>query len=173
MEPEMCARCRCHTPLSKSVLPLLPLKAYALMAHLTLFVIFICVQTDGYDPNKSRVSDDKMRQWNQTVVTGDLNEVPGIGPAAIKALAIPEENGDVVTNTFQLFGKFLMLKGPGDITPAEHTERMWYWLKNRGINSCRSGIVRCLAEKGSTFFPSIYDANDYDDSDDEIDGDDS
>jgi hypothetical protein len=34
---------------------------------------------DGYDPRKSKVSDERMDAWNNSVVTGDLNTVPGIG----------------------------------------------------------------------------------------------
>jgi hypothetical protein len=113
-----------------------------------------------------------MDQWKSNPITGELNEVPGIGPAAIKLLAKSGGDGGSITSTYQLFGQFLMLKGEG-VSPVEHTERMWVWLKNRGINSARSGIVRCLAEKSATFFPGIYNAEDFDDSDDENDGDDN
>lgn len=114
-----------------------------------------------------------MRIWKSTPVTGNLLEVPGIGPAAVKALAATDDPNDLVTNTYQLFGKYLMLKGPGDVSCVEHNERMWSWLKNRGINACRSGIVRCIAERAATFFPELYDANAYEDSDEENDGDDN
>jgi hypothetical protein len=50
-----------------------------------------------------------MEQWRQEAVTGDLSEVPGIGPKAIELLA-EGEGDDRITNTYQLFGKFLMLK---------------------------------------------------------------
>jgi hypothetical protein len=107
-----------------------------------------------------------MQRWKTTRITGDLTEVPGIGPQAVKLLANSDEEGERVTTTYQLFGKYLMLKGP-NVEPVEHAEKMWYWLKNRGINSYRSGIVRCIAEKAATFFPDLYDPNAYGDSDDE------
>jgi hypothetical protein len=126
--------------------------------------------SEGYDPARSRVSDEKMQQWKTTRITGNLIEVPGIGPQAVKLLANSDQEGECVTNTYQLFGKYLMLKGP-NVDPIEHAEKMWYWLKNRGINSCRSGIVRSIAEKAATFFPELYDPNAYADSDDENDRD--
>ena len=104
----------------------------------------------------------------------DLNTIPGLGKAGIKKLGECEVEDDKITNSYQLFGKFLMLKGPGnaegqiEIASLEHMEKFWYWLKNRGINAHRSAIVRAIAEKSATFFQGIYDVNAYaDDSDDE------
>lgn len=65
--------------------------------------------SDGYDPQKSRVAEDALADFLRAPLTGDLTEVPGIGPAAVTKLADGEE-GDRVENTFQLIGKFLMLK---------------------------------------------------------------
>mmetsp|Transcript_16774 Transcript_16774/g.20137 ORF Transcript_16774/g.20137 Transcript_16774/m.20137 type:complete len:130 (-) Transcript_16774:232-621(-) len=125
-----------------------------------------------YDPRKSKVSDDKMEEWRVGTITGDVSEVPGIGPAAVKKLA-EGEGDDVVTNTYQLFGKFLMLKGPDSdehkVESFEHMEKFWYWLANKGISSHRSAIVKAVAEKTATFFKDIYDANDYEGDDDEDD----
>jgi len=125
---------------------------------------------EGYDPRKSKVSEDRMQKWRQENVTGDLSEVPGIGPAAIAKLA-EGDGDDAITNTYQLFGKYLMMKGPDTedhkVESYEHTEKFWYFLKNKGISSHRSAIVRAIAEKASTFFRDIYDANQYDDDEDD------
>eukprot|EP00934_Nitzschia_sp_Nitz4_P007324 Nitzschia sp. Nitz4//scaffold82_size85912//19769//20413//NITZ4_005131-RA/size85912-snap-gene-0.131-mRNA-1//1//CDS//3329558805//7314//frame0 len=127
---------------------------------------------EGYDPRRSKVSESKMDAWRTAAITGDLSEVPGIGPAAIAKLKESEDEAEKITNSYQLFGKFLMLKGPGhdgatQVEPIEHTEKFWIYLKNRGISSHRSAIVRAIAEKSATFFGGIYDANDYADDDDE------
>ena len=64
-----------------------------------------------------------------------------------------------------------MLKGPDDsdhkVECVEHTEKFWHWLKSKGISSHRSAIVRAVAEKSATFFNGIYDANNWEDEDDE------
>ena len=66
---------------------------------------------DGYDPQKSRVAEDTLADFLRAPLTGDLTEVPGIGKAAVTKLCASDEDGDeAVTNTFQLVGKFLMLK---------------------------------------------------------------
>lgn len=111
-----------------------------------------------------------MEQWRTSATDPDLTTVPGIGPAAAKIL----KEKDGITNTYQLFGKFLMLKGPGDepeieVTPVEHAEKFWYHLKNLGITSHRSAIVKAIAEKSATFFAGIYDANIYEEDDDDDD----
>ncbi|CAB9510873.1 expressed unknown protein [Seminavis robusta] len=123
---------------------------------------------EGYDPRKSKVSDDTMDVWRQEAVTGDLSEVPGIGPAAIKKLAA---STDEITNTYQLFGKYLMLKGPdkngNKVEPLEHNEKFWWFLKNIGITAHRSAIVKAIAEKSATYFRDIYDANLYESEEEE------
>lgn len=65
---------------------------------------------DGYDPQKSRVAEDTLADFLRAPLTGDLTEVPGIGKAAVAKLGESEEKEEAVTNTFQLIGKFLMLK---------------------------------------------------------------
>jgi hypothetical protein len=126
------------------------------------------VQADGYDPRKSKVSDDRMEVWRKEAVSGNLIDVPGIGPAAISKLA---ESDDQITNTYQLFGKYLMLKGPDTedhtVECIEHSEKFWHYLKSLGISAHRSAIVKAIAEKAAGFFPGIYDANMYDDDDED------
>lgn len=107
-----------------------------------------------------------MDEWVRSQVTADIQDVPGIGPAAAKKLAAGD---DPVTNCYQLFGKFLMLRGPDTddhtVENLEHTEKFWQWLKQKGVSSHRSAIVRAIAEKSATFFTGIYDANDFEEDD--------
>jgi len=106
-------------------------------------------------------------------VTGDLNEVPGIGPAAIKALANDRDPLTRITNTHQLIGQYLMLKGPDNgtttVSVTELNQKFWFYLKAKGIKSHRSAIVLALNEKVGTFFPGLYDANALGDSDENDD----
>lgn len=101
------------------------------------------------------MKSDKLSEFIQASITGDLLEVPGIGPAAKAKLA---EKG--ITTTFGLIGQFLLLKEEG-VGPIEHCDRFWYWLNAAGINAHRAGIVQCIAEKVDTMFPGIYDASQY------------
>ncbi|CAM9808718.1 unnamed protein product [Pylaiella littoralis] len=121
----------------------------------------------GYDPKRSKVSEDKLAEFIRSAVTGDITEVPGIATRGAEILA--EGEGDErVTNTYQLIGKFLALRGPdkGDdheVDSVEHCDKFWYWLQAKGINSNRSGIVNAIAEKVNTWVPGIYDADIYTD----------
>ena len=121
----------------------------------------------GYDPKRSRVSEGTMADFQRATISGDLNEVPGLGPAAIKKLQDASDDDDKVTNTFQLVGKFLMLKGPDEdghkVESNEHMQKFWHWLAEKGISSHRSAIVLAIAEKMNTMMPGIYDPSDYDD----------
>jgi hypothetical protein len=161
-----------------------PPEAYRCVVHALTVALFLWLPPSiivaakrfnpqkGYDPRRSKVSDDKMEAWRSAQITGDLTEVPGIGPAAVKKLYECDEGANKITNTYQLFGRFFMLKGPGhegetSVEPVEHTQKFWLWLANRGISSHRSAIVRCIAEKSATFFNGIYDANDFEYEDDE------
>lgn len=105
-----------------------------------------------------------MQDWLKSQVTDDLEDVPGIGPRAKEKLADGDES---ITNCYQLFGKFLMLRGPDSedhkVESMEHTEKFWQWLKAKGITAHRSAIVRAVAEKSATFFHGIYDAAEWED----------
>mmetsp|Transcript_27020 Transcript_27020/g.39515 ORF Transcript_27020/g.39515 Transcript_27020/m.39515 type:complete len:129 (-) Transcript_27020:179-565(-) len=125
---------------------------------------------DGYDPRRSKVSNDTMEKWRIGAITGNLQEVPGIGPAAAKKLAAADEP---ITNTYQLFGKYLMMKGPDSdghkVETIEHCEKFWHFLASQGISAHRSAIVKAIAEKSATYFGGIYDASMWDDDEDEDD----
>jgi hypothetical protein len=70
-----------------------------------------------------------------------------------------------VVNTYQLIAKFLSLKGADasgkTIEIVEHCDRFWYWLKDVGIDSTRSGVVLAIAEKCNHWIPGIYDSDQY------------
>jgi len=98
-----------------------------------------------------------MENWRNEAVTGDLLQVPGLGPAAIKMLGEAK-----VTNTYQLVGTYLSLKGPEDeeheVSVGALNQKFWFFLKSAGIKSHRSAIVLAVYEKVSSFFPGFYDA---------------
>merc|ERR1719222_189879 len=112
-----------------------------------------------------------MSVFMRSNITGDITEVPGIGAGAAKRLAACE---DEITNTYQLIGKFLLLKGPDGkdkVESVEHMEKFWHWLSEVGINAHRSAIVRAIAEKMDISYPGIYDASYYEQDEDEDDDD--
>jgi len=88
------------------------------------------------------------------------NQVPGIGDKAIKALAEDSHPENRITNTFQLIGKFLMLKGPDNayeqVDVVDHMDKFWDFLQSKGIDAFRSGIVQCIAEKANILIPGLY-----------------
>lgn len=104
----------------------------------------------AFDPNKSKVSADKLAEFLAAPLEEDITMVPGIGDMAAKYLET-----DNVTTTFQLIGIFLTLKGK-DMTPKQHLDAFWFYLQDIGINSYRSGIVQCIAEKTNIMIPGIY-----------------
>jgi hypothetical protein len=55
----------------------------------------LCVEQDGYDPKKSKINDEKLAEFIRAAISGDLNEVPGLGPAALKLLAAGEGSNKV------------------------------------------------------------------------------
>lgn len=117
-----------------------------------------------------------MQLWQSEKISGNLLQVPGIGPATVNKLADTTGGDEAITNTYQLFGKYLMLKGPDSddhkVESFEHSDKFWEYLKTRGIAAHRSAIVRAVAERAATMFPGIYDANLYDVEDDDDDDDD-
>ena len=97
-------------------------------------------------------------------LTGDLKEVPGIGPAAVKLLAEQD-----ITNTYHLIGAYMRManvtgvNGEQSIDTYQLNQDFWYYLKNLKISSHRSAIVLAISEKVGSSFPAFHDANIYDD----------
>lgn len=114
--------------------------------------------SSGYNPNNSRVADDTLANFLRSPISGDLLDVPGIGPRAKEMLASDENGMFPVTNTHQLIGVFFSLKR-NNMGCKEHCDQMWNWLQHKGINAYRSGIVLSIAEKCNTMIPGIYDAS--------------
>ena len=89
-------------------------------------------------------------------ISGDLKEVPGIGPATEEKL---RENQ--ISTTFQLLGKFLMLKEEG-VESVELCDRFWYWLESIGTPAGhRGGVVQAIANKLDASYPGMYDPSKY------------
>lgn len=109
----------------------------------------------GFDASKSRVNEDVLGEFLATPVMEDLTTVPGIGPAAVKLLGKAMEGDQPIETTYQLLGKFLSLKGKG-VTQQEHCDAMWFYLKERGLDAHRAGIVHSIAEKLNLFIPGLY-----------------
>eukprot|EP00617_Octactis_speculum_P003184 CAMPEP_0185780070 /NCGR_PEP_ID=MMETSP1174-20130828/97899_1 /TAXON_ID=35687 /ORGANISM="Dictyocha speculum, Strain CCMP1381" /LENGTH=115 /DNA_ID=CAMNT_0028469469 /DNA_START=28 /DNA_END=375 /DNA_ORIENTATION=+ len=107
-----------------------------------------------YDPSKTKINEDTLGEWLRTPVGEDLTSVPGVGNAAITRF---ETVG--ITNTFQLIGQFLLLKGNEGI--EQHMNAFFTWLKDAGVNAHRHTICLALAEKCDIFMPGIYDAELY------------
>mmetsp|Transcript_80135 Transcript_80135/g.156700 ORF Transcript_80135/g.156700 Transcript_80135/m.156700 type:complete len:112 (+) Transcript_80135:71-406(+) len=106
-----------------------------------------------YDPKKTTINEDKLADWLKDKVTGDLEEVPGIGPANKATL-----EGQDIENTYQLIGKYLTFKKG---TVKEHQDAMFAWLKSIGVNSGRNNVVLALGEKCDIFMQGIYDSSIY------------
>lgn len=96
---------------------------------------------DYYHPNKSRVKDWALNDFLRNPISGNLQEVPGIGSLSVKILG----NAGIST-TFQLIGKYLVLKEDG-CGPFEHADRFYFWLKHVGITQHTASIVHCIGEK--------------------------
>eukprot|EP00596_Hydrurales_sp_CCMP1899_P011153 CAMPEP_0119040082 /NCGR_PEP_ID=MMETSP1177-20130426/9916_1 /TAXON_ID=2985 /ORGANISM="Ochromonas sp, Strain CCMP1899" /LENGTH=122 /DNA_ID=CAMNT_0007004803 /DNA_START=56 /DNA_END=424 /DNA_ORIENTATION=- len=117
-----------------------------------------------FDPSKSRVNEDKLVDFLRSEITGDLNELPGVGPATILAL-----NADGINTTYQLFGKFLSLKDI-DVGAVELAERFYLWLTSLGTPAgFRAGMVVCIAEKLNLTYNGIYNASEYLEKDEDED----
>jgi hypothetical protein len=97
-------------------------------------------------------------QFMEKTITGDLIEVPGIDVDAADKLVDGAEPG---TNTWQLFGKFLTMKGIDSVDAdhadgnrvscAEHYQRFYEFLTDKGISTRRSStICQAVAEKVSS-----------------------
>lgn len=110
---------------------------------------------EGFDINKSTVSENAMAVFLSDEVQEDITSVPGVGPEAARILASECANEAPIETTHQLIGRFLTLRGPG-MTPVQHTNAFWYYLKIRGVNKYRSGIVHAIAEKVNMLIPGTF-----------------
>jgi hypothetical protein len=118
---------------------------------------------EEYNPANSKISEDTLINFLRSPLTGEITEIPGIGPSQAILLA----RGDVcdqITNSFQLIGKFLLLKKKDEnselnefIESNDHCKLFYNYLKNKGIKSHRNDIVMAIAEKTNTMFPGMYD----------------
>jgi len=108
-----------------------------------------------FDPAKSQASPATLAKFLVDEIDEDVTSVPGIGPAAKKLLATGSADDPAITTTYQLIGKFLMLRSEG-MTSKEHCDAMFDWLCGKGIRAHRSGIVVAIAEKTNTMIPGIY-----------------
>jgi hypothetical protein len=88
--------------------------------HLLLQCLTMAAAT-GYDPKKTNINESKLANWLREQISGDLEEIPGIGPANKSTL---EELG--IKNTVQLIGKYLTFK---EGTVQQHQDAMYDWLK--------------------------------------------
>jgi hypothetical protein len=138
----------------------------------SFFALFIGKVQEGYDPNKSKVSDDKMTAFNESDLTGDLLQIPGIGPAAVAKLLADDPP---VQNSFHLIGKYMAMcqleqdedgEGPR-VDTYSLNQRFWVYLKNLGIVAHRSAIVKAMSSKVGTLLPAFMDANTYGDEADD------
>jgi hypothetical protein len=109
---------------------------------------------EGYDPNRSQVTGDKLASFIENPLTDRLQDVPGIGPATDAALA---RIG--LQTPHQLIGMFLTLKTPG-LNAQQHADALWFALKRAGVRAHRSGIVQCVAERSEILFPNMYTGGD-------------
>jgi hypothetical protein len=120
---------------------------------------------DKYDPNRSRVSDDKMNEWLNDEIVTDLCTVPGIGPAFAKKL----NNADI-WSVHHLIGKYLSetvydAEDDGTLTMDVYStnQKFFDFLRTSGVTSTRSGIVNAINRKVAASYVTYNDSTvDYD-----------
>lgn len=113
-------------------------------------------------------------------LTGDLSEIPGVGPATIEVLKTctvtvgPAGGAQVtfqgITSSFALIGVFLAFKNGEvdeagnirEVLPIEHVQRFFLWWCSLGVSpGHRAGVVHSIGEKANISFPGIYDSAAY------------
>jgi hypothetical protein len=105
---------------------------------------------------EQKITEQEMEDWINSIVTGDLLEVPGIGAAAVRMLGAEDvEEGERILTTHQLIGKYLALSGPGETTLRELNEKFWYFLRAKGIGARCSDIVEAISAKVASLFPDF------------------
>lgn len=108
------------------------------------------IPASPFDLNKSHLTTEKLSGWQSKVLTGDLNEVPSIGPKTIEKL-----NKVGIFNTWQLIGDMLKhVAGTFDTKQAINRFGNTYW--NRLVVDFASPaqhahtVIHALVEKVSS-----------------------
>ena len=76
------------------------------------------------------------------------------------SITIPKDQISDYLQHFLLF-KTSINKTDEIIDSKQHCNAFCNWLKLKGIQSYRSDIVMCIAEKTNTMIPGMYDAYDF------------
>lgn len=129
-----------------------------ILNDISFYYSIVCVISHGgYHPDRSTTTPSVLRDWLNSLLVEDLVCVPGIGK---KNKCLLEESNDhgCVCSTYELFGKFLSLKGPG-VDSVTHCDRFFHWLHAKGITSHTASIVQAVAERTNIMIPNIYDGN--------------
>jgi Barrier to autointegration factor len=106
-------------------------------------------EEEGFDLNKSRLSDDTLEKFLKASLNRDVTAVPGVGPA--NATILSEHN---IYSAVQLLGQFMLLKEPG-MSMGKHCDKMWFWLKSIGVTASRNNIVHAISEKAHVLLPEL------------------
>lgn len=110
-----------------------------------------------YHPENSKVTDNALAEFVRSPLSGNLLDVPGLGPATAELL-----KAEGVHTSFQLVGKFLSFKD-ANVDSLLLCETFYQWLCELNTpKGFRAGIVHALAEKINICFPGIYDVSAYD-----------
>ncbi len=105
----------------------------------------------GYDPERSQISETRLVQVIENELTEDLRDVPGVGARTAAVLVAAG-----LETPYHLFGKFLLTKAAGSDAQA-HCDAFWFYLQGIGCSGgYRSAIVQCMAEKAEILLPGLY-----------------
>ena len=119
--------------------------------------------SEGFDVNKSVLSDESIAAFVDEPLSSDITTVPGIGEASAAQLATSDDPADVITTTHQLLGKFLSFFADG-VSGAQACDALWFYLQARNVRAHRSGIITALSEKLNAMVPGLIDMNELDDA---------
>ena len=110
----------------------------------------------GWVPTMTKLNTDGVAKWLHTPITGELKEVPQLGPACAEKLRAAG-----ISTTYGLFGQFLSLKEE-DVGSVEVCDRFYYWLESIDIPAGSKGtITHAIALKLEVHFPGIYSESAY------------
>jgi len=110
-----------------------------------------------YHPENSKVSENALSEFVRAPLSGNILDVPGIGPSTAELL-----KAEGIATSFQLIGKFLSFKDE-NVDSLLHCETFYQWLCELNTpKGFRAGLVHALAEKTNIVFPGVYDVSAYD-----------